>query len=51
MFLHLFLAVENQQVTAFAEKWPRMASTPAYLAPSELRRTGTVLIPFSMKNF
>ena len=44
MFLHLFSAVEFQQVTAFAEKWPRMASTPAYLAPSELRRSGTVFM-------
>ena len=50
MFFHLFSAVENQQVTDFAEKWPRMASAPVYRLPLELRRTGTVLMVFSIKN-
>lgn len=50
MFCIYFLAVENQQVTFFAEKWPRIASAPVYRLPSELRRTGTLLIVFSVKN-
>jgi hypothetical protein len=44
------LARAATDCAAFAEKWPRMASTPVYRLPSELRRTGTVLMPRSLKN-